>query len=326
MSITEEVDDGGLTANKNCPVPRPLRGERFVMLGFYQAKALADHSVAGLDKLTTTGEIRIGPGPGNLFLVLLTPWTPIIYRFSGHVDRLSRLVVLSTQGAAVTGVKPSKITFGMGEDCSMGYRPSIAIKFKFAEAVFGRNPDDFEEGDLYVWTMGAGGAGKGIEAPERDYDYKQSLSRLEENFESIHPGGLVKIDPNEVISLSVVEKYRLLPNAAGVVQLERAGKIVRSTRQEIEAWHARARQRYGKIMDQFTVHEAYKVLEPVDLPAAMCGGHLLHLLLPSEDYVRGPPCHNYLLLADGRMMIADWSKKQDYVEKLTPLEGADPSR
>jgi hypothetical protein len=318
-SIAEEVDPGELTANENCPVPRPRRAERFLMLGFYDAAALADHSIAGLGTETSTGEIRVEPGPGNLFLVL-TAHDPIIYRFTGHVGRLSRLVVLAPRGAGVTGVDPGKISFGMGEDCSLGNRPSIAVKFKFAEAVFGRNPDAYEEGQLYVWTIGAGGAGKGAEPPDRDDD--RTVTYLEDNFESFHPGGLVKIVPKDVVSLHAVERYELLPSTAGAVQLERNGWLVPATNDEVAAWRAKATKRYGAIMNQISVYHVYRVTEPIKLPAGLCGGKLLTLLVPSEDYVSGDPCHSEVLVTDGRMLRADQSPHIRYKEYTRPLATA----
>jgi hypothetical protein len=323
MVIVESSDEGP-APTANCPVPRPRPNQKFVMLGFYEGTSVANHSVAGLDDETTTGAIKISPGPRNLFLAI-TSQRAMIFRFFGHVERVNQLVVLHRKAAGITGISPERISFGIGSDCEMDSEVEHAVKFGYVNTVFGRRPDAMGGAqDLHEWVIGATGAGSEIKAPEWGYD--KGDTRLEERFASFYPGGVIKIDPTKLVSSQTAEKYKILPNAAGVVQLEKAGKIVLATQQEVAAWRARARQRYGKIMDQISVGEAYKVLEPIDLPTAMCGGHLLHLLLPSEDYVRGPPCHNHLLLSDGRMMIADWSKKQNYVERLTPQEGAQLGR
>jgi hypothetical protein len=323
MTIVEDSDRGP-APTVNCPVPRPRQNQKFVFLGFYQGTAVADQSVAGLESETTTGAIHIAPGARNLFLAI-TSQRAMIFRFSGHVERLNQLVVLNWNAAGVTGVSPAKVSFGVGAACEMDSGAEHAVKFGYVNTVFGRRPDALGgTQDLHEWIIGATGAGTEIKAPDWDYDTQDT--RLEEQFASFYPGGVVKIDPATLISSQTAEKYEILPNAAGVVQLERAGKIVRATKQEVDAWRVLAKQRYGKIMDQIGVDDAYRVVEPIDLPAAMCGGHLLYLLLPSEEYARGRPCHNYLLLSDGRMMIADWSKKQNYVERLAPLKVTRSSR
>jgi len=323
MTIEEYVEHGPAPTG-NCPVPRPSQNQKLVILGFYEGTAVTNFSVAGLAAETTTGAIRLEPGPSNLFLAITTE-RPVIFRFSGHVERLARVVILNHSAGGVTGIDPGKVSFGIGSDCEISDDVKFAMKFGHVKTIFGRDPDASGGAQaLNEWVIDQSLVGTESETSDQGFD--NNLTQLEEKFESMYPGGFVKIDPSDLISSQTAERYEILPNTAGAVQLERAGKIVRATRQEIEAWHALARLRYGKIMDQITVHEAYKVLEPIDLPAAMCGGHLLYLLLPSEEYARGAPCHNHLLLADGRMMIADWSKKQKYVERLTPLDGVQSSR
>ena len=89
----------------NCPVPLPLKTERFILLGFGDGAAVSDVSVAGLDVVTTSGEVVLREGFHNVFLVLASS-RPMIFRLSGRVDRLSRVVVLNRQGAGSPELNP----------------------------------------------------------------------------------------------------------------------------------------------------------------------------------------------------------------------------
>jgi len=50
-------------------------------------------------------------------------------------------------------------------------------------------------------------------------------SRPEDDLARSYPGGVVRIDPQNVVASAAVAPYEVLPKQAGLVQLEKSGKI-----------------------------------------------------------------------------------------------------
>lgn len=301
----------------NCPVPRPGKDEHFVLLGFYEGSAVADHAVAGLDELTTTGAITISPGSGHVFLVL-TSYEAMIYRISGSIERLSRVVILHPKGGGVTGVDAAKVSFGIGYNCDFGNDAASKFAVSNAELLFGRPPDRTGNMyDLHEWTVGTRDAGFGILPPDHDFDPK--ATHLEEEMIRFFPGGVIEIDPKSLVSSRTAERYRVLPSTAGAVQLERSRMIVPASREEMEASKGKAIQRYGRQeVGSISTYQAYRVVKPIEVPIGLCGAHLLTFLVPSEEYLRGDPCHSDIITADGRVLKADRQAQLRLIEMKSP--------
>ena len=298
----DDWDDETRANRENCPVPRPSAGERFILLGFYEGSAVADRSVAGLEKETTSGTINILPGRGRIFLVL-TSFDPVIFRLTGNVDRISRVVVLHREGGGVTGVGAAQASFGIGENCAIGYDTERSSSVaKMATQIFGRPPDkvggDYE---LDEWMLPGEYAGNAVSIRHRRSEPQGTA--LENERDRFYPGGVVTIDPKTLISSRTAERYRVLPSTAGAVQLEQEGKIVPATREELDAWKERAEQRYGKkAVASVSTYGTYRVVKPIELPIGLCGAHQLSFLVPSEDYFQGDPCHGDIFAIDGRIL------------------------
>jgi hypothetical protein len=308
-SFEEESDDYEPPIPRNCAVPRPRRYERIVLLGFGHGSAVLTYSIAGADAETTSGEIRIGPGPSGIFLVL-TSYYPILYRITGHVDRLSRVVLLAQGDAGITGVDGRNVTFGLGNNCFIGLDgPSTAKHFK---SLFGRKPNAFaSEDEIHLWKLGAHGAGHAVEAPH--HDYVSGSTDVEQDMDAQFPGGIVAIRPKELVSSRTAVPYELLPSIVGLLQLQRAGAIVPATKGEISQWRGKAGARYGAQIAQYLTDESvYRVTRHINLPAHLC--RPVTFLVPARHYVSDASCHANIIGTDGR--IYHWAGHHD-PEELT---------
>jgi hypothetical protein len=223
----------------------------------------------------------------------------MIYQLAGSTDRISRIIVLNRRAGAVTNVPARKVTFGVGTNCDIGTHIERDYTKKEATALFGRKPDAVGGAtNLFRWTLGPSGPGEGLEAP-RNYGDGGSDLELETNV--FHPGGAVRIEPDELVSSSTAERYEVLPSSAGALQLERAGAIVRATPAEIAEWKAKARVRYGdQVVKNIDASNVYRVTRYIRVPGHLCGP--ISFLVPSPRMISGTPCHGNVLNADGRIL------------------------
>lgn len=292
---------------QNCAVPLPRADERLILLGFYDGASLPDHSVVGTAQVTTSGVIKIGMGPGKVFLVLASS-QPMIFRLSGRVERLNRVVVVNRVGGGVTGISSRKVSFGIGRNCDVGTNVGSKYTQESMQETFGRRPDAAAYTyKLFEWTVAGRSAGASVEAPSPGYF---AGTNLEQSVGRFWPGGVVRIDPFQLVSSQTAEKYDILPSTAGALQLERAGFIVRATEADLEAWRAKARVRYGnEVVKSMSVGDVYRVVRPITIPAGLCGGHTISFLIPEGTFISGTPCHSDIIGTNGR--IYHWAGHYD---------------
>jgi hypothetical protein len=278
-----------------CPLPPADRRDQLVVVRMSGGDAVSTVAVAGLDKSTSYGEIAIGPGPGRMQLMIESN-EPIVIRFTGRVDRLSKVVMVGRAGAGVIGVPRTKVHFTIGRKCYLHRAPQYLI------VQTGRKADLFEEMNALHkgWTDGK--VFRHAEAVEAEDRGRQT--RLEAKLDDFYPSGVVALDPLMIVASSKPQPYSLLPNIAGAVQLEREGALVEMSRPEIEAWQEKARLLYGEwLIGVMTIRgDAYRVTRPIQSPPGLCGGHLLHLFVPAKEFIRGDPCHSFIFTMEGRIL------------------------
>lgn len=280
-----------------CVLPALPREGRLVVLRMSGGDAVSTVAVAGLNQGTTTGEIRIGPGRGPLQLAIVSN-EPVIVRFTGEVARVSDVVLINRAGAGVTGLPASKVHFGVGAKCDFYINPAKA---------WGRTAALSEEiNDLHkAWTDG-----RRFRHQEVDPEYDPAKNRLAQFMDSFYPGGIMVIDPNRVVSSSPAVKYSVLPDTAGLVQLEKSGALVEAGRAEIDAWTAKAKVHHGaRLIGQIKIGNygpVYRVTRPIQLPAGLCGSHSITFLVPSRDYLSGDPCHSEIIAEDGHILAPSY--------------------
>jgi len=309
-NVVVERDDWNPPIYKNCPVPRPQQNERFYVLGFGDGSALANYSIGGTNEETTTGLINIADGPGRVFLVLASRST-MIFRLSGNVDRLNEVVLLSPEAAGITGIDPARVSFGIGNNCSVGSDVKKPYGLDALRSIFGRQPDEIGGyHKLHEWNLGQRGAGTAVDIPR----HRPSGSDLEVDMNTYYPGGVSEVESSSLISSGTAERYAVLPGSAGALQLERAGAIIKATEGEIAEWMALAKVRHGERIANNVGRSAdvYRVTRRIQLPAHLCGPMALNFLVPSEDFVSGEPCHSNIIATDGRILLWSGHLKSDY--------------
>lgn len=288
----------------DCPIPAVKAGSRLLIAGVYEGAAVSALAVGGIDDETNVADVAIEPGREPLTLVL-TSYSPIIYRFSGATGRVANLILLHSDGAAVSGLPRSRVSFASAADCDLPYSIYKGPKALFApriRALFGRNAD-FQGGvsSLYRAQVGSNGF-RFIDEPKATW---QGANRFEQEMARFYPAGVATVHPRKLVSSGPVEPYPVLPSTAGIVQLLMEGAVVEGTARDIDKWlvTAAGRRRYSTATlasaRERLMHNVVMVRRPINVPVGLCGAHSVTFIAPNPSYLRGSRCHSTVLFADG---------------------------
>lgn len=99
----------------SCSLPRAGAADTILNVRSYEAGALSD-TVAGQDGVTETSELNIEAGDTPLYIVA-SSYTAMIWRVTGHVGRVSHIVVSSPAGAGAVGLPKEKVTSIRSQGC-----------------------------------------------------------------------------------------------------------------------------------------------------------------------------------------------------------------
>src|SRR5262245_35333830 len=111
-----------------CAMPTPSDSAAVVLVGTNEADALSTTTIGSQDVSVGTASLVIEPGREPIYLVVASGH-PIIWRVSGAIERLERLVLTSSRNGpdtvsldqppvvGATGVPARKITFLKRVDC-----------------------------------------------------------------------------------------------------------------------------------------------------------------------------------------------------------------
>src|SRR5262249_52455179 len=110
-----------------CAMPPASAAAEVILLGAYEPEAISTTTIGSQDVTVRTAAITIEPGREPLYLVV-SVFNPTIWRVSGAVERIERLVLTSNvvgpglAGAGrplvgATGVAAEKITFLQRGEC-----------------------------------------------------------------------------------------------------------------------------------------------------------------------------------------------------------------
>lgn len=278
-------------ARAACAMPKASDRARVMVLGAYETEALSTAAIGSQDRVTHAGDVTVEPGDEPVYVVVAT-YASVVWRFSGAVDRIERVVLGSRSGAA--GLPADRVTMLTGGDC-LGYfseAPSIqAAKAAGAVAretgktpagVFGR----YEVGGFTVPSGRIGGvtdpnkpqvliiqksAGTlTIEGDPRGVIVQTPSTRnLERELLRFNPGGVIDVDPAAVVARLPVTRYEVLPQQAGLIQLVQQGAL--------------SQNRGG----EFLIHRKMR------FPAGLAGAHSVKfLLLRGVPLPDGDPAHS----------------------------------
>lgn len=296
----------------NCSLPRVDARAVLVVLGIYEGDAMSAVALADRDDETTSAELIIEPGDAPLHIVLVS-YDNLIWRFSGAVDRVSRVVLLaspthpprnialpspagmrrdiqrSRPGRAVyagtTGLASDRVTTVAPDACGEYFHDPASIKAAGLAGVVGaragRRPDVLA--GVYSLSaiklpsaMAAAAPRGGAPAPA---GFDNALWRDAVRF---NPSGLAQIQPEDVVSSVPALAYDVLPSQMGLAQLAGQGRIER-------------------------LSDGLKIVKPIPrFPAGLNGAHSVTFLLgQGVPMPSGSPGHSCVVReADGGVMGA----------------------
>lgn len=223
-----------------CNLPKAANNEHVLFVSAYEAAALSDVTVSGQDAVTGTAELDIEAGDAQLYLIV-SSYDSIIWRVTGHSERVARFVASSNRtGTGVTGLPKEKVSIIEQSRC-LPYNSSESARSLQSLGPLGKIIGRPVDGVLMTYTLPKASLPSNTVAPA---DWKPtrgstSLSSIPlstgtlkdvdretyRSFTRFNPGGLVPVDPADVVSRGVAERYRVLPQEAGLLQLLMEGAL-----------------------------------------------------------------------------------------------------
>ncbi|GAB2179419.1 EF-hand domain-containing protein [Dongia sp. agr-C8] len=275
-----------MTKATGCKLPKAGPDEEVTLVGMYDGNYQPTVTVTGQDNVTSLARVIIEPGNAPLYVVL-SSYVGMIWKFEGETARLKHVAVLGGlvsgagnnsggwAGSGVLGVAKDRVSFVPAEACGRYYETSTAEGKAMVRAV-SQAAGAGKVNPIYVY------AAKGIMVPsgkvfEKDKDKDivitgsdaymmsegETPKRLEGGLSSTaqedwlaKAGGVVTLDPKELVAEGKVEAYEVLPGQDGLRQLILQGIL----------------ERTGK---------GYRVIKPLRRwPAGLTGSHAVTFILP----------------------------------------------
>lgn len=283
-----------------CGFPKVPAGAKMVLFSAYEGKALSTVSLGGDDTEVTTANVVIEPGPDPLYVVL-SSHNANIWQVRGAVDRIAVLVANAMTATpdksprvGVTGVAKEKIYIPPQAGC-IGYfseHPSSESlgPVSFASALIGRKPD-FVSADYGVATVTLPSGqvnnapyGNAIQLPSSG----PSVSVWKEMLR-FNPGGLVQLNPDEVVSRVPARRYQVLPQQAGLAQLVEEGALkVAGQSQGILLMERKP--------EFILTPNEFLIVRKIRFPAGLNGAHSVKFILARDvPAPEGDPGHSCLM-------------------------------
>lgn len=288
----------------NCSLPKVADDEDLVVIGGNRGAALSMVAANGQDEETSLADIVIESGGRPLYIVL-SVGGPIIYRLSGDVQRVRRVVALSSgdeKRAAFIGAPRGTALFADSRDCPVDqgvFRQMTPEQDAIIRTVFGRTAR-LQGGDGMVRRIVIGSNWLSARALPPARVAPEPL--LGTHFLYHYPAGLITIDPRTVAGRGRIEVYEVPPEDAGSMHLIQTGVLVPAGAEDVERWKKQAIEGGHFTPEQVSdmlFWRLFRVTRPTRLPAGLCGGHVLSLFAASPDLVRGDPCHSSVYVDDG---------------------------
>ena len=286
-----------------CAMPKASDGAKIVLLRLDNADALSTVTVGSQDVATRTGEILVEPGRGPLYLVVAS-MGPTIWRLTGAVERVERLVLAGMRTGpnrgvpgempliGETGISADRITFLRHPHClslHLLHASWTAVAPRIIKHEIGRGPATgaaFHEISRVSVPSLAWRSTRGKSAPMIAYDRSNSATVIEgdpgnlivlkgqndlnEELKLFTPGGVTDIDADKVVASQHPERYAVLPQQAGLLQLLETGALSRNGEGD------------------------FLIQRKIRLPAELNGGHKL-ILLTGVQEPDGEPGHACVL-------------------------------
>jgi len=289
----------------DCQIAPVNTDHLFLSATVHQGDTLTNVQLGDESSGTTLVRIFVAPGSKPI-TVLLQSSQAVIWNFEGAVGRVARAMVVPgyRDRAAVAGLSAAQVDLVKLTRC-----PEKIIPFEQAipwrrdgilYTLFGRSPDKVAKGyspnsislpDLEFRSAPADG-------PERTADTTGEKALL-----SYFNGGFRMVDPKSLVTRTEVLTPETYPDAAGLIQLERAGAIRPPHQQELDDFSEGLSKPFRSKLSpnyRLRVGFSYVILRDVKLPAGLYGAHLKNfLVMPGVPAPRGSVGHGCLAFMDG---------------------------
>jgi Ca2+-binding EF-hand superfamily protein len=306
----QELSDHHARAERaGCEMPAASEKAKVVVLSSYETEALSSVTLGSQDNVVHAGRVVVEPGSEPLYVVIAS-YSPTIWQFSGAVERVERLVMTSSRtgpnagdanqrslvGAA--GIAPEKVNFFSKSNCLTYFNetPSSAslqtiaairtgtgktpetVAAKYSVASFNvpsgaiESVREQKKGPLIIEkTQGT----LKVIGDASNVIVQAGPSRAKDEMYRFSPGGVVEIDAKAVVGSAPAERYEVLPQQAGLVQLLASGTLKQNSLGE------------------------YIVREKIRFPAGLYGAHsVTFLVMKGAAYPDGDPGHSCVIVEE----------------------------
>ena len=241
-----------------CTMPAPSPAARVVLLRVPPGDALSTVTIASQDVTVDTGQIVIEPGDEPLYLIVLGSNTTI-WRFTGAVERMERLVLAGTMTGPNSSNREQRPIIGAvgipAERVAFLGRPGCIPTFHEMPSELGTDATEAVRrvtgmvprlmvvaGPVAELAVPSGKTTRSDTKPTEFVVREDSGTvRIERGSKPIphdpvnlhyalqrfHAGGVVDIDPQAVVASHPVERYKILPQEAGLLQLVHSGVLMK---------------------------------------------------------------------------------------------------
>lgn len=193
----------------SCEMPDVPTGAKVLLVGAYEGLRYASANFGDITEDTGFADVKVEEGD-TLLYVVLSAYSPIVWNFAGHIDRVAKVIVSGYRLGGVVGIEADKVTFLEGRDC-------ITRAYDFASVDGFRAKGQVH--NLLGAEVAAGGSyGLGeIAIPSMTVDATNESSGRDRQ--------AVTVDPATVVDNTKVSTFEVLPGYAGISQLLDNGSL-----------------------------------------------------------------------------------------------------
>jgi hypothetical protein len=264
-----------------------------ILFGTYEGDAVPTVTVGGPDADGVTARVVIEPGSTPLYIILAT-YEQTIWRFEGDVGRIERVVLLGYGAQALTGVNPAHVTIPTDDYSGACFRyfydtqsPEGVAARGATETALGRPVDVFAG----TYSVGAVALPSATTAPsptpaEVPPGFDPGVYQREGLWFS--PGGVVAVDPSQVVAAGPADPYDVLPQGFGLAQLVATGGL--------------------EVLDDGSFPTTFRIAHPIPrFPAGLYGAHLVRFVLGrGVPMPAGTPGHSCVISEETGEPIEDF--------------------
>lgn len=303
---------------QQCGFPAAAEDAEIVFVMAYEGNALSTVALGDEDAVISVADVAIEPGEKPIYLVLGSA-QGMIWRLSGDVGRLAKVVASAKPGAeaqplvGIVGVPRDRVHLLPAASCLpyFGEREAVraAKTLGLLSAALGRKPDVvLSRYEVRKVAVPSGKFDDATPYPDAEpiNEHDGPAKALWREALRSNAGGVVRVDPDAVVSGPKPVRYSVLPEHAGLAQLVESGAL-RITGEQTAIVLGNTEIIGSGGDDSIIVPKGTKpvvsrrpseflIVKKIRFPAGMSGAHSVRFLLgPGVPRPDGDPGHSCLL-------------------------------